>query len=128
MLSLLLPTAVVLAAWAMAHIFLGWAVDVFFFWLPAFFVWIFLTGLTNSLLAAMMRGRVLELPAETVGDLARIVLTMNFETLSPPSAAPQPLNREEVWARIVHIFSDQMGIDEEEIVPRARIASDLRID
>jgi hypothetical protein len=40
----------------------------------------------------------------------------------------QPLSREAVWARVVHIISDQMQIDVPEIVPEARITQDLGID
>jgi hypothetical protein len=69
-----------------------------------------------------------ELPVPTVGDLARMLLTMNFTAFAPASDGSKPLSREAVWTQIVHILSDQMKIDAEEIVPEARITEDLRID
>jgi hypothetical protein len=127
-LSIVLPTILIVSLWGFCHFYLAMAAGNLFFWLPAFIVWIFLAGIANSSIVALMRNRVLELPVATAGDSARMVLTMNFAAFTPASVGNEPLSRENVWMRIVSIFSDQVQIDAEEIIPEARISEDLRID
>lgn len=64
---------------------------------------------------------------ETAGDLASMVLTMNYSVFADGSQET-PISREIAWARIVQIFCDQMQLAPEEIVPNARIGEDLGID
>jgi hypothetical protein len=127
-LGIAIPTVLVLALWATVHVYLGIAVGNIAFWAAAFVLWALLIGVTASVLLGLSRSLALKLPAPTAGDLARMVLTMNFTTFAPASNGTEPLDREDVWERIVFIFSDQMQIDVEEIVPGARIGEDLRID
>jgi hypothetical protein len=127
-LSLALPTVAIIAVWGAAHFYLGSAVGILLFWISAFVIWVLLIGLTNWSLIAATRSLMAELPVPTVGDLARMLLTMNFTAFAPASDGSKPLSREAVWTQIVHILSDQMQIDAEEIVPEARITEDLRID
>jgi len=69
-----------------------------------------------------------ELPVQTAGDLARMVLTMNYAAFAPASGSTQPLSREFVWERMVYIFTDQLQIDPEDVVPEADFALDLGVD
>jgi acyl carrier protein len=126
-LSIVLPTILILSLWGFCHFYLAIAVGGLSLFV-AFIAWIFLVGIANSSIAAVMRNRVLELPAATAGDLARMVLTLNFDVFAPASEGNESLTKENVWVRIVAIFSDQMQIDAEEIIPEAKIAEDLRID
>ena len=127
-LALILPTVIVLASWGSLRPHLGLPTDSLLPLIPAFLAWILLVGFTNSLLKTITQAQVLEIPVRTAGELARMVLTMNFAEFAPSSDASQPLSRDAVWARIVRIFSDQMQMDEEEIVPDARIVQDLGIE
>ena len=127
-LTIAIPTIVTLALWGAAHVYLGLHADRLYYWILAFIAWIFLIVTVFSLLEGVTREFALELPVANAGDLARMVLTMNFTSFVPASDGSQPLSREAVWERIVFIFSDQMQIDAEEIVPEAKISEDLRID
>jgi hypothetical protein len=96
--------------------------------IPVGIIWLILLAGTSVVLRDFQHRGARRLPVATAGELARMVLTMNFADFAPATVGGQPPSREAVWAQIVHIFSDQMQIDAEEIVPGARISEDLRID
>ena len=67
-----------------------------------------------------------ELPADTAGELARVVLSLNHEHFAAPEAAAKITN-EDIWRRIVDIVCDQLQVDRAEVVPNARFVDDLGV-
>jgi acyl carrier protein len=80
---------------------------------------------------------------QTVGDLyAAVCKELRFAPCVAPTLEagknrlpqkvlnlePDVWNAEDTWATLVAIFVDQLAVDEEEVVPSADIANDLRAD
>jgi len=93
----------------------------------AFVLWIALGIALCGLLLRLNRPRATELPADTAGELAQILLGLNQEHFEA-SAQKTPLTDEQVWLKVVDIFADQLQIAREEIVPNATINGDLEVD
>jgi acyl carrier protein len=64
---------------------------------------------------------------QTAGDLAKIVLTMNFDEFESSPGELEPPSKENVWKRIVDVICDQMALESDEVVPEARIVEDLGV-
>jgi acyl carrier protein len=92
----------------------------------AFIVWIALGTALSSLLLRLNQPRATELPADTVGELAQILLSLN-QTYFQPANHSAPLTDEQVWLKVVDIFVDQLQIDREGVVPNAKIVDDLEV-
>jgi acyl carrier protein len=101
-----------------------WAVPVFIF--CAIF-WILLS-ISSISLVERLSARLLatELPADTAGELARVVLSLNFEHFAPSESKTMPSD-EDVWRRLVDIICDQLQIARDEIVPNASFGDDLGV-
>jgi hypothetical protein len=97
------------------------------FWLPTLLVTTATGLVTFRGLYALTSFLATEFPARTVGELASLLLTMNFEAFASQIESGQPLSQEEVWHRIVLILSDQVSLDPGEITPKSRIVEDLQI-
>lgn len=69
------------------------------------------------------RGSVL--PTLTIGELARVVLSMNQEEFAHEAAHGSKLTQDLIWIRLVSVFCDQMGFKPEDVVPSASIMVDL---
>lgn len=67
-----------------------------------------------------------ELPADTAGELAQIVLSLNRDRFDPAKGAAE-LAEEDVWCRLVDIICDQLQVVREEVVPNARFVDDLGV-
>jgi acyl carrier protein len=67
-----------------------------------------------------------ELPADTAGELARVILSLNYSHFAPSPDPSRPTD-EDVWRRVVDIICDQMQIPREEIVPNASFTHDLGV-
>lgn len=67
-----------------------------------------------------------ELPADTAGELARVVLNLNYDHFAPLEAPAKPTN-EDVWQRLVEIICDQLQVSPEEVVPNACFSDDLGV-
>jgi len=67
-----------------------------------------------------------ELPADTAGELARVVLSLNQDTFQPAQHAG-PETNEDVWRRLVEIICDQLQIERDGVVPNARFVDDLGV-
>jgi len=63
-----------------------------------------------------------------VGELAESLLSLNFSEFSADVIENQVFSAQEVWLQIVHIISDQMSIDRQEIAPDSRMVEDLGIE
>ncbi len=90
------------------------------------FLWIGLTVAVFKILKSSALSFVNELPADTAGELARVLLSVNYNHFAPVTEGQKPTN-EDVWERIVDIFCDQLQIGREEVVPNARIVDDLGV-
>lgn len=108
-----------------ASLSLGWwSVPVF---VMSVMLWIALTMTTIPLLQRLSPMLASELPADTAGELARIVLGMNYENFASASKGQKPTN-EDIWRRLVDIICDQLQVDRDEVVPNARFVDDLGVD
>ena len=96
-------------------------------WIPAFVTWIILFALINSVFKRYATRLQTELPCETAGDLSRLILTSNYEHFSPTAAKSTAISKEYVWKKLVDIICDQLQVDPEEVVPRARFVEDLGV-
>jgi hypothetical protein len=67
-----------------------------------------------------------ELPHIT--DKQKIFLFLRRHTPLPIPPEVLPWSGQTVWDTLVAIFVDQQGLDREEILPHARIATDLGVD
>jgi acyl carrier protein len=67
-----------------------------------------------------------ELPADTAGELAQIVLSLNQDQFEPALTTAE-LTNEDVWRRLVDIICDQLQVDRDEVVPNARFVDDLGV-
>jgi acyl carrier protein len=89
--------------------------------------WIALTIGSISFLQRLSVPRfATELPADTAGELARVVLSLNYDHFAPPEAAAKPTD-EDVWRRLVDIICDQLQVSRDRIVPNARFVDDLDV-
>lgn len=64
---------------------------------------------------------------QTAGDLATIVLTLNYDELSSKPEQRPKLTSEDVWKKLVDIFCDQLQLDPDQVVPDATIVDDLGV-
>jgi len=80
-----------------------------------FFVW-----LTLWSFRLLMPFLLIHLPrsCKTLGDLSKIVLSLNIELF-------KPLSEKEVWNILVDLISEQLGIDKNSIKPGSRFVEDL---
>jgi hypothetical protein len=92
-----------------------------------FVFWILIFVITDVLLRRYTPFLCTEFPVSTVGDLASMVLTMNYLHFSPATDGKQIFSKEYVWERLVFIFCDQLQIDPEAVVPDATIVDDLGV-
>jgi hypothetical protein len=67
-----------------------------------------------------------ELPADTAGELAQVVLSLNQDRFQPTNGTVEQTN-EDVWRRLVDIICDQLQVAREEVVPNARFVDDLGV-
>ena len=101
-----------------------WAVSVF---LLSTVLWIALSVATISLAERLATPALAtELPADTAGELARVVLSLNYDRFYAPEAAAKPTD-EDIWRRLVDIICDQLQIPRDEVVPNARFVDDLGV-
>jgi acyl carrier protein len=112
--------------------FLAWMIE----WSrPWGLLWLPLIALTGVVavavlngLYAMTRWLARELPVRRVGELAESLLSLNFSEFSADVIENQVFSAQEVWLQIVHIISEQMSIDRQEIAPDSRMVEDLGIE
>ena len=97
-------------------------------WVPGFVIWIIFTAGLNSLINRSALSLQTELPCQTAGDLSRMVLVSNHEHFSPATGQDTVLSKDYVWAKLVAIICDQLGLEREEVVPSARFVEDLGVD
>ena len=67
-----------------------------------------------------------EFPADTAGELAQVVLSLNQDRFQPTNGTVEQTN-EDVWHRLVDIICDQLQVAREEVVPNARFVDDLGV-
>ncbi|HZB89492.1 MAG TPA: hypothetical protein VE291_12580 [Terracidiphilus sp.] len=68
-----------------------------------------------------------ELPVDTAGELARVVLSLNYEHFVSSGISTKPTD-EDIWRRLVDILCDQLQVSRDEVVPNAHFADDLGVD
>jgi hypothetical protein len=95
--------------------------------IPGFILWIILGTVLSNLLIRMNVSHATELPANTAGELAQIVLGLNQEHFQLKEQS-EKMSNEAVWLKIVDIFCDQLQVDPSEVVPNASIVDDLGVD
>ena len=96
-------------------------------WPAGKFLWFALFTAGMSLLMRLSTPRLAtELPADTAGELAKVVLGLNQDSFYPGSETAKQTN-EDVWRRLVDIICDQLQIAKEEVVPNARFVDDLGV-
>lgn len=90
-------------------------------------LWIGLFWAGSYLLEHVLGSRFAsELPADTAGELAQVVLSLNLDVFKSPADAARTTN-EDVWNRLVDIICDQLQVDRSEVVPNARFVADLGV-
>jgi hypothetical protein len=67
-----------------------------------------------------------EFPADTAGELAQVVLSLNQDRFQPAKSSTEQTD-EDVWRRLVDIICDQRQVEREEVVPNARFVDDLGV-
>jgi acyl carrier protein len=67
-----------------------------------------------------------ELPADTAGELAQVVLSLNRDFFQPRVACDKQTD-EDVWGRLVDIICDQLQVGRDQVVPNARFVDDLDV-
>jgi acyl carrier protein len=93
----------------------------------AAFIWIGLFWAGSYVLEHVSGPRFAsELPADTAGELAQVVLSLNRDAFEPPANATSETN-EDIWRRLVDIICDQLQVDRNEVVPNARFVDDLGV-
>jgi hypothetical protein len=63
-----------------------------------------------------------ELPAQTVGELARALLAKNMAKISKGICSPA-----EVWDGLCRIIADQLGVDASKLTPETNFVEDLNV-
>jgi acyl carrier protein len=86
--------------------------------------WIILSMVGVSILERP--GLATELPTETAGELAQVVLSLNQGRFQPANGTSEQTD-EDVWRRLVDIICDQLQVKREEVVPNARFVDDLGV-
>jgi acyl carrier protein len=104
---------------------LGWHVLVVF---PLEFVlWFALAIASMPIVVRLSIPRLAtELPADTAGELAQIVLSLNQDRFQPAQGTEEQTD-EDVWRRLVDVVCNQLQIEREEVVPNARFVDDLGV-
>lgn len=93
----------------------------------AFVLWIALSMASMPVVERLSIPRFAsELPADTAGELAQIVLSLNQDRFEPAKGTAE-LTDEDIWLRLVDIICDQLQIDRGEVVPNARFVDDLGV-
>ena len=94
----------------------------------AVILWIGLFWAGSYLLEHVSESRFAsELPADTAGELAQAVLSLNLDAFESPADSARTTN-EDVWNRLVDIICDQLQqVDKSEVVPNARFVADLGV-
>jgi len=91
----------------------------------ALWIGVFMAG-APVYLRVSVPGLATELPADTAGELAQVVLTLNQDRFQS-SSLPSEQTNEDVWRRLVDIICDQLQVKREEVVPNARFVDDLGV-
>lgn len=93
----------------------------------SFIFWIALGVASMSLLERLSASSLAtDLPADTAGELARVVLSLNYSHFETAGSSTKPTN-EDVWGRLVDIICDQLQVSRDEVVPNARFVDDLGV-
>ena len=100
--------------------------------LPAFLLsavfWIVLSIASMTLVLRLSAPKLAtELPADTAGELARVVLGLNHDHFASSESNSNPTD-EDIWRRLVDIICDQLQVASDEVVPNARFVEDLGIE
>ena len=67
-----------------------------------------------------------ELPADTAGELAQVVLSLNLDSFQPVRTSDKQTD-EDIWRRLVDIICDQLQVGRDKVVPNARFVDDLDV-
>jgi acyl carrier protein len=90
-------------------------------------LWIALGILSMPVVERRSRAKLsTELPTDTAGELAQIVLSLNRDQFEPALTTGE-LTNEDVWRRLVDIICDQLQVARDEVVPNARFVDDLGV-
>lgn len=89
-------------------------------------LWIAMTIAGCSLVDRLFPSLRSELPADTAGELARVVLSLNHDHFLEPVSSARP-TKEDVWQRLVEIVCEQLQVTRDEVVPNARFVDDLGV-
>lgn len=104
---------------------LGWHGIVVF--LVSFVLWIALAIASMPVVERISNPKYAsELPADTAGELAQVVLSLNQSHFQPASDSSGQTD-EDVWRRLADIICDQLQVPREEVVPNARFVDDLGV-
>ena len=109
--------------WAMA----SWSRPSGFLWVPLLLATVVVGGFVLKGLYAATPFLAWELTMRSAGELAQVLLESNVTAFLRETGDQNP-SRQEVWTRLVYIFSDQQQLRPAEIVPEARIREDLGIE
>jgi hypothetical protein len=89
-------------------------------------LWIAMTIAACSMVDRLLPSLRTELPADTAGELARVVLSLNHDRFVESVCSAKP-TKEDVWQRLVDIICDQLQVTRDEVVPNARFVDDLDV-
>ncbi len=111
------PTALTAGSWLAMRLLHGGSPSGFVLALLAVLLWLLLMLATRMILRRAYNRIALDLPAETAGDLTRLVLMMNFDTFATHADPHEPLAHEAVWSRIVPIVAKHLQLDPHAVQP-----------
>lgn len=126
LLSMVISILPVIAVWWSLYA-LDWirGVGVLLFALPAALAFLLLESRVNQHLLDVTRGRAIELPCETVHELAEAVVEMNAAALASGEGTAKAPSGEIVWAKVAELIR-QTGVAPSGIVPETAIPELLR--
>jgi len=91
-----------------------------------FFGWIGVTVCCTKLIFRVNRSLELDLPADTAGELSRVVLSLNQEYFVDQQNKGI-LTSDLVWEKLVDLICDQLQVGRDEVVPNAKFVDDLGV-
>jgi hypothetical protein len=91
-----------------------------------FFGWIGVTVCCTKLIFRVNRSLELDLPADTAGELSRVVLSLNQEYFVDQQDKGI-LTSDLVWEKLVDLICDQLQVGRDEVVPNAKFVDDLGV-
>ena len=95
------------------------------YWVPLELAVLAVFVIVRQTLFAVTSSLGIGLPVRTVGELVKAVLKVNFSQFTPEAGNALPYTREDVWDQLIHILSEQLGLDPGRIGEQTRFEEHL---